>query len=334
MKRLFPLFAALAAVAQPTASVAQVPGVTTQVGATYRFLVGDVRVTALSDGTVPIDLHQLLRGANAKQIDDLLARSFQASPAEASINAYLVEMGDRRILVDVGAGELFGAGNGGKLPVALAAAGVRPEEITDILITHVHSDHSGGLVRNGKMLFPNATVHAGKADVDFFLDPANAARTGYDQRYFDEANKTLRPYVEAGRVKPIERGSEVVPGIVAELHPGHTPGSAFYTLTSRGQHIVFVGDIIHAAAVQFPRPEVTITFDQDQTKARDVRRQALGRFAAQGALIAAPHISFPGVGHIRRDGSGYRWIPVEFSDRQPNTVAPDLSAKPVAKSSK
>ena len=229
--------------------------------AIYRFTIGDARITALSDGSVPLDLHQLLRGVTPQAIDDILARSFLANPAEASINAYLIDFNGRRILVDVGAGDLFGPGNGGRLLEALAAAGAAPETITDILITHVHSDHSGGLTKAGKIVFPRATVYAGGADIRFFSDVANAAKSGIDKRFWTQTEQTLTPYVTAGRVKPIDTDGEVVPGIRAELQPGHTPGTAFYTLTSKGQSIVFVGDVIHAGAVQFPRPDVTITFD-------------------------------------------------------------------------
>ena len=229
--------------------------------AIYRFTIGDARITALSDGSVPLDLHQLLRGVTPQAIDDILARSFLANPAEASINAYLIDFNGRRILVDVGAGDLFGPGNGGRLLEALAAAGAAPETITDILITHVHSDHSGGLTKAGKIVFPRATVYAGGADIRLFSDVANAAKSGIDKRFWTQTEQTLTPYVTAGRVKPIDTDGEVVPGIRAELQPGHTPGTAFYTLTSKGQSIVFVGDVIHAGAVQFPRPDVTITFD-------------------------------------------------------------------------
>lgn len=281
------------------------------------FLVGDARVTALSDGSLPLDLHKVLRGIAPSRIDALLARSFQRNPAETSINAFLIELGDRRVLVDVGAGELFGPGIGGRLPRALAAAGVRPDQITDILITHVHSDHSGGLAMDGRLVFPNATVHVGRPDVDFFLGPAKAERTDDERRLSKEAERTLGPYVAAGRIKPFDRGGEILPGITSELRPGHTPGSAFYILTSRGQRIVFIGDTIHAASVQFAEPAVTIVFDQDQQRAREVRRQEVARFAADGTLIAAPHISFPGVGRIRREGTGYRWIPIAGAGAKP-----------------
>lgn len=294
------------------------PGVARQGNpAIYRFAVGDALVTALSDGTVPLDLHQILRGATPGEIDSLLSRSFLANPTEASINAFLIELGGRRVLVDTGAGELFGPGNGGRLPEALAAAGVAPESITEILITHVHSDHSGGLVRAGKMMFPRATIHAGGPDVRFFSDASNAAKTGYDKRYWAETELTLKPYIDAGRVKPFDDTREILPGIRAELHPGHTPGSAFYTLRSKGQSIVFIGDVIHVGPVQFPRPDITITFDLDQEKARDARRNAFDQFAVDRALIAAPHLPFPGVGHIAAEGTGYRWFPIEHADRDP-----------------
>lgn len=292
------------------------PGITQQSPpSVYRFMVGDVRVSALSDGSVPIDLHKLLQDITAEQIDKLLARSFLTNPYEASITAFLVETAGHKVLVDTGAGELFGPGKGGRLLQTLHTAGVEASQITDILLTHVHADHSGGLALGGKVSFPNATIHVGKPDVDFFLDRTNAAKTGYDIHYFDEADKTLRPCVDAGKVMPFSGRSEVVPGIVGELHPGHTPGAAFYELRSRGKSLVFIGDTIHADPVQFPEPRVTISFDQDPNKAREVRLSAFAQFAAAGTLIAAPHLPFPGVGHVRAEGSGYRFYPIEYSDR-------------------
>lgn len=306
--------------ASPTfaAPATPAPHVLLQGAAFYRFGVGAVTVTALSDGTVPQDLHALLRRTTQTKTDALLAAGFLRNPIEASINAFLIALPDRLVLVDTGSGELFGPGNGGKLLSNLAAAGYRPEQITDILITHVHTDHSGGLVHEGKIVFPNATVHVGKPDVDFFLNPANSARSGYDRKYFDEAIKTLKPYVDAGKVAAFSNTTEVVPGITATLHPGHTPGSAFYTLTSQGERITFIGDIIHVASVQFPDPSVTIVYDVDPKAAEATREHAFSEFAGDRELVAAPHLPFPGVGHVRRAGKGYEWAPIEYGNRERN----------------
>ncbi|MGQ9365043.1 MBL fold metallo-hydrolase [Azospirillum sp. ST 5-10] len=281
----------------------------------YRFPLGDLVITALSDGTVPQDLHRLLLDTTPSAVDRLLDRSFLSNPVEASINAFLIEDGERRILVDTGAGALFGPGNGGKLPDSLAAAGTAPEDVTDILITHVHTDHSGGLVVDGRMAFPNATVHVGAPDLAFFLDAANAEKAGYDRRYFDEAAATIGVYAKAGKVATFGDGATVLPGIVATLHPGHTPGSAFFTVTSAGRSIVFIGDVIHVGAVQFPDPATTIVYDVDPAEAAAARRAAFAAFADRRQLVAAPHLPFPGVGHIGRDGDAYRWHPLEYRNR-------------------
>lgn len=292
------------------------PGIVLQGADNYRFKIGDITVTSLSDGTVPQDLHKLLLGTSAEKTDALLAQGYLANPVEASINVFLLDMGSKFVLVDTGSGELFGPGYGGKLMESLSAAGVAPEKITDILITHVHTDHTGGLVHGGGLAFPNATVHVGKPDVDFFLDRANAAKSGVAMQYFDEASKTLKPYVDVGKVKPFDRQTEIIPGVTATLHPGHTPGSAFYTLRSGGHQVIFIGDIIHVSAVQFPDPAITIVYDVDPKKAARVRAEQFSIFAKDRDLVAAPHLPFPGVGHIRTTERGYGWVPVDYGNRE------------------
>lgn len=294
---------------------APAPGVVLQGPGVYRFKVGGVRVTSLSDGTVPQDLHKLLLGTTAAKTDALLARGYLANPVEASINAFLLDMGDRLVLVDTGSGDMFGPGFGGELIASLGAAGIRPDRITDVLITHVHTDHTGGLVHEGRRAFPNATVHVGKPDVDFFMDRANAAKSGYDAKYFDEAIAALKPYADAGRIAAFDRETEILPGLTATLHPGHTPGSAFYTLRSDGQRVVFIGDVIHVSSVQFPEPAITIIYDVDPRGAARVRAEQFPVFARGRDLIAAPHLPFPGVGHVRTAQHGYEWVPVDYGNR-------------------
>ena len=145
-----------------------------QVTDSYSFPLGDFTITALSDGTVPQDLYQLLTATSHSHTQELLDKAFLANPVEASINAFLIQSSQKNILVDTGSGDLFGPGNGGKLLDSLASIGVKADDISDILITHIHTDHTGGLVRNGQPAFPNATVHVGAADLTFFLDPSNA----------------------------------------------------------------------------------------------------------------------------------------------------------------
>jgi glyoxylase-like metal-dependent hydrolase (beta-lactamase superfamily II) len=291
------------------------PGIIDQKVGTYAITVGDVQITALSDGTVPQDLHALLHGTTNDNTDALLNNGYLANPVELSLNAFLLRIDGRIVLVDTGAGQLFGPGYGGKLLASLSAAGVAPAQVTDILLTHLHDDHMGGLVKDGKMVFTNATVHVGQPDLDFFLDRSNSTKAHYDMNYFDEAFKTVKLYVDAGKVQGFQGTAEIMPGVTATVHPGHTPGSAFYTVQSEGQKIIFVGDIVHVAAVQFPQPAITIDYDVDPGSAAKTRQQWFATFAHDRTLIAVPHLPYPGIGHIREVGTVYEWIPIEYGNR-------------------
>ncbi len=299
----------------PAQTPAPQPSISIQNTASYTFMVGNVKVTALSDGTVPQDLHTLLRGTTDAATDHLLSRGYVTNPLETSLNVFLLRVGERLVLVDVGAGQQFGPGFGGRLVQSLASEHVTPDQITDVLISHAHPDHAGGLVHDGQIVFKNATVHIGKPDLDFFLDRSNAEKAHYDVQYFDKAEAILKPYVEAGKLQPFSGSTEILPGLTGTVHPGHTPGSAFYTLQSQGQELVFLGDIVHAATVQFPHPEITIVYDVDQKRAAQTRQETFAQFARERTLVAAPHLPFPGVGHIRTSGDGYDWVPVEYANR-------------------
>jgi glyoxylase-like metal-dependent hydrolase (beta-lactamase superfamily II) len=289
----------------------QIPGV-------YPFRLGDFTITALSDGTVPQDLPKILTNINPAEIDHLLNQSFLANPVEASINAFAIDTGENQVLVDTGAGELFGRLGGGKLQEALKTAGYAPDEIDAILITHIHTDHSGGLVVGGKMMFPNATIYAGKPDVDLWLNPANEKRSREDQRrFFAEAAKTVKPYLDAGKLKPFSGETAILPGITALPTPGHTPGHSFYRVASKGESIEFWGDILHFGSVQFPKPETTVVYDFDFKAAAAQRATQFIDAAKSRQLVAAAHLPFPGVGHIRAADQGYIWVPIDYRWREP-----------------
>ena len=283
----------------------------TQLPGVYPFKLGDFKITALSDGTLPQDLLKLLTNTNPTEIDRLLKQSFLTNPVEVSINAFLIDTGDKQILVDTGSGDLFGK-LGGKLQASLRAANYTSEEIDLILLTHIHTDHSGGLVKDGKMMFPNSIIYAGKPDIDLWFDRSNQSKLKLERRYFDEVLVTVKPYIDAGKVKPFSGKTEIMPGITAIPTPGHTPGHSFYLVESKGEQIEFWGDIIHFGAVQFPKPEITVAYDVNSPAAAAQRIKQFAESEKSRRLVAAAHLPFPGVGHIRAEGKGYLWVPVDY----------------------
>ena len=310
------LSAMLAAPAQAAS-----PQVRTQAPGYYRMMLGDFEVTALSDGTVTIPLDKLLHNVSRPDMARLLARGNLTPQAETSINTFLVNTGSKLVLVDAGAGKLFGPAAGGQLVANLRAAGYQPEDIDMVLLTHIHGDHSGGLTVDGKAVFPNAVVRVDRHDSEFWLDGANAQKMPAAERHsFATAAASLAPYLAAGRVQPFDSGSELLPGIRAVPAPGHTPGHTLYEIESRGRKLVVWGDLIHAKDVQLPRPGVTVQFDVNERAAAAQRKQVLAAAAGTGdgnggdAWIAAAHIAFPGIGRIRKDGrKGYAWAPANYS---------------------
>ena len=295
---------ALAAAAPPARG--QAPGY-------YRMMLGDFEVTALSDGTVPLEVKKLLTNTTPQRVDQLLKRAFLADPVETSVNAYLVNTGSKLVLIDSGAGNLFGP-TLGNLVNNLKAAGYQPEQVDEIYITHMHADHVGGLMAGDKLAFPNAIVRADKRDAEYWLSQANldAAPEG-SKDFFKGAMLSLNPYVAAGKFKPFDGNGELVPGISSVATYGHTKGHTMYVVESKGQKMAVLGDLMHVAAVQFPQPAVTIQFDTDSKAAASQRKKVYADGAKQGFWLAVAHLPFPGVGHIRPEGSGYLFVPANYS---------------------
>jgi len=295
------------------AAHAEAPQVKTQAPGYYRMMLGDFEVTALLDGTLDLQPGKLLTNTTPKEVSQLLARSFQGEAVPTSVNAYLINTGSKLVLVDTGAAALFGPGLD-QLHGNLKAAGYQPEQVDEIVITHMHGDHVGGLIQAGKIAFPNATVHADKADADFWLSAESLEKAPKEMKmYFQGAQMSLNPYVSAGRFKAFEGGAEIVPGVQAVAAHGHTPGHAIYVVESKGQKLVLWGDLMHVAAVQFPKPSVTIAFDTDSKAAAVQRKKAFADAAKGGYWVASAHLPFPGIGHLRADGKGYVFVPVNYS---------------------
>jgi glyoxylase-like metal-dependent hydrolase (beta-lactamase superfamily II) len=177
----------------------------------------------------------------------------------------------------------------------------------------MHPDHIGSLAANGKIAFANATVRAAKADADFWLSKENLDKAPDAMKdFFKGAQASINPYVAAGKFKPFEGETELVPGVRAIPAPGHTPGHSFYEVSSKGQKLVAWGDVMHVAAVQFADPTVTIQFDSDSKAAAAARKKAFADAAKAGYFVAIAHVPFPGLGQLRADGAGYRWMPVNY----------------------
>jgi glyoxylase-like metal-dependent hydrolase (beta-lactamase superfamily II) len=279
----------------------------------YRVMVGDFEVTALSDGTLAFDTDKWLTNAKPAFVKKALARFYLQAPPESSVNAFLVNTGSKLVLVDTGSGALFGPALG-KILLNMEAAGYKPEQVDEIYITHLHADHAGGLMSGDKMAFPNAVVRADKHDSDFWLSDENLKNSSEGMKmFFEGARASLTPYIKVEKFKPFEGDTDLVPGVKALAMHGHTPGHTFYVAESKGQKIVFWGDLVHVEAVQLADPSVTVVFDVDSKAAAAQRKKALAGLAKQGTLIGAAHIAFPGIGRLRKDGKGYAWVPVNYS---------------------
>jgi glyoxylase-like metal-dependent hydrolase (beta-lactamase superfamily II) len=197
----------------------------------------------------------------------------------------------------------------------MKAAGYEPDQVDTVIITHLHGDHMGGLNDgDGKRLFPKATVFVSKEDNDFWLSQKIADDAPADrQPAFKKARDSAAPYLASGQWKTFTQGSVLVPGIQAVNAYGHTPGHTAYALESNGEKLLIWGDLVHAHAVQFARPDVAIEFDTDQKQAVATRRRIMKAMTASKSLVAGMHLPFPGIGHVRADGKdSYSWVPIEF----------------------
>jgi len=294
---------------------AEAPQVQTQVPGYYRTQLGDFEVTALYDGAIELET-KLLKNARPQDLNALLARMFVGNPKmQTAVNAYLINTGKNLVLVDTGAAKLFG-NSLGNIAANLKAAGYSLEQVDTVVLTHLHADHMGGLNdAGGQPIFPKARILAAQEDNDFWLSEkvAAAAPEGM-QPFFKLSRDSAAPYLAKGQWATFAAGSELVPGIRAVKANGHTPGHTAFAVESKGQKLLIWGDLVHAHAVQFAKPGVSIEFDVDQKQAIATRKAIMKEAAASKVLVGGMHLPFPGLGHVRAEGKGsYAWVPVEFA---------------------
>lgn len=279
----------------------------------YRFRFGKYEVTALSDGTLALPMATIYQNEPVDDLQRKLDANFLGKEPHLSINAYLVNDGERLVLIDAGSGALLGAA-AGKLLRHMTASGYAAEQVDAVILTHVHADHSGGLTVDGKPQYPNAEIHLADREYRFWIEREGVtSMTEAQKTDFQRAHDALAPYIAAGKVKRFADNADVLPNIGSILRAGHTPGHSSIVLKSDdGQRLVFWGDVIHGDHIQFDAPDVFVTFDVDGAAAVATRAMALADAADGRYLVAGAHLPFPGIGHVARDETLYRFIPWNY----------------------
>jgi glyoxylase-like metal-dependent hydrolase (beta-lactamase superfamily II) len=233
--------------------------------------------------------------------------AFRAVPPRLAVNAFLLHLPDRLVLVDGGCGANMGP-TLGRLAGNLAAIGVAPEDIDTILVTHLHPDHVGGLVDgSGQAVFPKAELVVHAVDATYWSDDKVLAQTTeeQDRQFVLLSRATLAAYRDRSRMIT---GGEPLPGVTAVPAPGHTPGHTGWLIASGGDALLIWGDIVHLPGVQFAHPEAGMAFDVDGAQAIATRRRIMDMAATARLRVAGMHLDFPSFGHVVRAGAGYAFI--------------------------
>jgi len=301
------VFAASGALAQTPMSKESSPG-------WYRMRLGSFEITALSDGTLDLPVDQLFPKVDPARIRTLLSRSYLAKDVTLTVNAFLVNTGTRLVLIDTGTGtsQLFGP-KLGELLANLRASGYSAEQVEEIYVTHMHTDHIGGLMRDGQPAFPKATIRADVHEAGRYLSKAAMDAAPADEREdYESAMAIFQPYLASGKFKPFDGETQLIPGVRAVPAAGHTPGHTIYVIESGGERMLAWGDLMHVAALQFPLPSATFETEWSTTKSAQQRQTVFADVANHGHYAAAAHVAFPGIGKLRADGDGYTWVPVSY----------------------
>lgn len=280
---------------------------TSQIPGVYRRRIGDIVVTAISDGYLD-GAYEFMRDIAPQDAERLLKDAYRPAPPRISINCFVIHSAGRVALVETGSGNSMGP-TLGKMPQNLAAAGVDTKAIDTILLTHMHPDHSNGLTdENGVAKFPHVELVVAERDVDHWFDDAAMARATERQklRFFQWAREQIAPYQKQRR----DAKGEVFPGVTAEPIPGHTPGHTAYRIASKDEQLLIWGDIVHIPDIQTRRPDVYMEPDVDGQAAIAMRKRVFDMVATDRLLAAGMHMHFPGFLNLnRRPEGGYELIP-------------------------
>ena len=285
----------------------------------YRTRVGSLDVAVVSDGFFFFDPMHPTLGGNAPAEAFAAAVEAAAMPADglAHVNALLVRGNGRVALIDAGSGDAF-TPTCGRLIRNLATLGVAPADVTDVLLTHAHPDHAGGLMLPGEdrtPAFPDAAVHVTEAEHAFWRSGPKLEKMAYPEELKAGVVKVANDALDTAgdRLQMVVDGAEPVPGFTATLSPGHTPGHCGYVLSDGDESLFFAGDTLFFAPVLTTRPDWHVAFDTDPVQAAATRFRVMDRIAADRLRVAAPHLPFPALAQLRPDGNGgFRYLPETY----------------------
>ncbi|RKE86035.1 MULTISPECIES: MBL fold metallo-hydrolase [Rhizobium] len=278
---------------------------------THRFNVGKFEVLVVKDGARPSGKPQETFGTN--QSPEVVGALLEANflPADAFVNSFapvLVNTGSDVILFDTGMGEAGRANGLGRLAEGLTAAGYTREDVTIVVLTHMHGDHIGGLMEGGKPAFPNARYVTGQAEYDFWVDPARAGTPAENGQKGVLAN--VKPLAE--KMTFIGDGGEVVSGITGMAAFGHSPGHMIYRLESDGRQLVLTADTANHFVLSLQRPDWEVRFDMDKAAAAATRKKVFDMIATDKLAFLGYHMPFPAVGYAEKIEEGYRFVPKAY----------------------
>ncbi len=278
----------------------------------YAVQVGDIEVLVISDGVLPITASTLATTTPSAELTGWLDAQFLPHDVvDWPLNVVVVRTGGRTILVDAGLGVEFpDFPRAGQTVHRLEAAGIDPGSVTDVVLTHLHMDHIGGLLTDGlkARLRPDLRIHLASREAEFWEKP-DFTQTVMPQPIPDVLRRTATQFLAdyRGQLRPFETEYELAPGVLISRTGGHTPGHSIVRLESRGERLTFAGDAVFAPG--FDNPEWQNGFEHDPQEAARVRVNLLREIASTGEALVATHLPFPSVCRVAAAGGVFRCVP-------------------------